>query len=746
MGNTEYTTAPVPLDLETLNPEQRRAVEHPGGPLLVLAGAGSGKTRVVTCRIARLILHDHVPPWRILAVTFTNKAADEMRQRVAALVGPSAEKVWLSTFHALCARLLRREAEAMGRQRDFLILDQQDAEAVVRRAAKAREWPTEGEFRPARILHIISLWKREMIDPQDATSRAHSSLEQRAAVLYGDYQRQLVAANAFDFDDLLTETVRLFRERPEVLSRYQEQFLHVLVDEYQDTSALQHELTRMLAARHRNLCVVGDDDQSIYRWRGATVEHILDFDRHYPDVTIIKLEQNYRSTRTILEAANGVVRCNKGRRTKRLWTAAEGGARIKLISAADEETEAEAVVRSVQQECTRRQAGEVAIFYRTNAQSRNFEEALIRAGLPYVVVGGLRFYERREVKDLLAYLRLVCNPRDDVSCQRIVNVPRRKIGTATIERIDAAARSAGTSWIEAALTLLRAAALPAAAAGSVTAFVQLVDELRRDAPALTASALLRRIVERTDYLTWLAEEDSRLAESRAENVDELINALERFEATRFPGGTAKAPEVLPRFLENVALIADIDAVEQSPDVVTLMTLHTAKGLEFPVVFLTGLEEGTLPHALSLEDARALEEERRLCYVGITRAREQLYLSHAYSRRTFGTTRRMTPSRFLNEVPAELVERVGGFASPLFDEPHRETPPPISAYPSTSPSAPSGSARADSFRPGDRVRHRTFGLGSVVHVQGSGPAMKITVDFHLAGTKTLVQRIAKLVRV
>lgn len=744
-----------PLDLSVLNEPQRRAVEHPGGPLLVLAGAGSGKTRVVTYRIAYLIANG-VPPWRILAVTFTNKAAGEMRSRVEALVGKeSASKVWLSTFHSFCARLLRLEHEAIERPRDFTIIDADDATNLIRRIIKQRGLPDD-IYKPGKTAALISQLKCALCTPAEALAAAKTAFDHELAELYRLYAESLAAAQSLDFDDLLVEAVLLFRRRRDVLEKYRQRFLHVLVDEYQDTNKLQEELTTQLAGLHRNLCVVGDDDQSIYRWRGATVEHILEFDRRYPDAEIIKLEQNYRSTDTILRVANQIVGRNQGRRKKRLWTESKGGAKVKLLAAPDAELEAAMVADRIKEERKARPLGDIAVFYRTNAQSRAFEEALARAGVPHVVVGGLRFYERREVKDMLAYLRLVANTRDDISFLRVVNVPKRKIGQSTQDRIAATARERNTSLLAAAAELLRNEALPPAAARPLYAFVALIDTLRKSADQTSSTQMLRQIIEQTGYLEYLEQEDKQSAPNRAENVMELVAALERFEAGA-PSQPPVAAQTLPAFLESIALVTDLDAYQQGPNAVTLMTLHTAKGLEYPVVFLTGLEEGTLPHSLSLDDPAALEEERRLCYVGITRAREQLYLSYAESRWQFGSTRRMSPSRFLNELPSDCVERVGSAGGALLDSPgdfsrsslyargRADSRDRVSQRPAMAgrdkPLSASGG-----FRGGDMVRHRTFGIGTVVATEGSGANLKVTVQFRLAGRKTLMQQVAKLVKV
>ena len=649
--------------LGRLNPEQARAVSTTEGPVLILAGAGSGKTRVLAHRVAYLVGVQGVAPWRILAVTFTNKAAAEMRERIVGLVGPEAGRdVAMGTFHALCARLLRRDGEAIGVPARFVIYDTDDQQALMKRILKDEDLPVTGEFRPAAVLGAISRAKNEMLDATFLAESATSYHERQVAKLAGRYEAALKEAGALDFDDLLLQAVRLFEEAPRVLERYQERWRYVHVDEYQDTNRPQYLWVRHLAERHRNLCVVGDDDQSIYAWRGADVTNILEFERDWPQATVVKLERNYRSTQLILDAAHAVVSRNPSRTEKKLWTERAGGAPISLFEAYDEEEEAEWVARRAEEltgsgtgvlarradaEVLRRR--DVAVLYRTNAQSRAIEEAMLRHGIPYQVIGGTRFYARREVKDALAYLRVLRSDTDAVSFERIVNVPARQVGEKSLEAVRAHEAATGASTWEA----LRAAAdgridaLAPRARAAIGGFVALVDRLRVRVGVLDLPELLDTVLEDSGYRAMLMD-GSADGEERWENLLEL-----RAVTTRY--GDLEADDALDRFLEETALVADQDAYEGERDEVTLITLHAAKGLEFPVVFIAGLEEGVFPHARSLDDERQLAEERRLAYVGMTRAKDRLFLSHAWRRSTWGPGMPAAPSRFLLEIPDGLVE-------------------------------------------------------------------------------------------
>jgi len=649
--------------LGRLNPEQARAVSTTDGPVLILAGAGSGKTRVLAHRVAYLIGVQRVPPWRILAVTFTNKAAAEMRERIVGLVGPEAGRdVAMGTFHALCARLLRRDGPAIGIPARFVIYDTDDQQALMKRILKDEDLPVTGEFRPAAVLGAISRAKNEMLDATFLAENATSYHERQVAKLARRYEAALREAGALDFDDLLLQAVRLFEEAPGVLARYQRRWRYVHVDEYQDTNRPQYLWVKHLAERHGNVCVVGDDDQSIYAWRGADVTNILEFERDWPQATVVKLERNYRSTQLILDAAHAVVSRNPSRTEKKLWTEREGGAPISLFEAYDEEEEAEWVARRAEEltgsgtgvlarradaEPLRRR--DVAVLYRTNAQSRAIEEAMLRHGIPYQVIGGTRFYARREVKDALAYLRVLRSDTDAVSFERIVNVPARQVGEKSLEAVRAYEAATGASTWEA----LRAAAdgridgLAPRARTAIGGFVALVDRLRARVGVLDLPELLDAVLEDSGYRAMLMD-GSADGEERWENLLELRTVTTRY-------GDLEADDALDRLLEETALVADQDAYEGERDEVTLITLHAAKGLEFPVVFIAGLEEGVFPHARSLDDERQLAEERRLAYVGMTRAKDRLFLSHAWRRSTWGPGMPAAPSRFLLEIPDGLVE-------------------------------------------------------------------------------------------
>ncbi len=633
--------------LEDLNPPQRAAVEHRGGPLLVVAGAGSGKTRVLTRRIAHLVATGDASPGKILAITFTNKAADEMRSRVADLVGPAAERMWVSTFHSACVKILRRTADRMGYSRSFTIYDDADSRRLVEQVLRDLDIDSK-KIPPRSVLSAISAAKSDLVGSETFSERASTIFDRRIAEVYREYQRRLLAASAMDFDDLLVVTVELFRSCPDVLEEYRARFDHVLVDEYQDTNRVQNELVLMLCEEHRNVCVVGDTDQSIYQWRGADIRNLLQFEQAFPDAITVRLEQNYRSTRTILQAANAVIMNNDTRLAKELWTEGSEGEPICRYRADDEHDEAAWVASEVDR--LRRaeglRYGDVAVFYRTNAQSRVLEEELVRAGVPYRVIGGTRFYDRREVRDILAYLRLMVNPADEVCARRIVNVPKRGIGDASVEKLAAWARSQSMTFYQ-VLSEAAAAGLPARAAAGATGLAVMLDELRSMAAAGEApAAIVDAVIERTGYAQALRAEGTIESEGRLENLAELATMAAEYED-------------LESLLESVALVSDADELDGDDSRVSLMTLHVAKGLEFPAVFLVGMEDGVFPHSRSLDDAGRIEEERRLCYVGITRAERFLYLSHAWSRSLWGQSSYGVPSRFLKEIPPELIQDASG---------------------------------------------------------------------------------------
>ncbi len=632
--------------LAGLNPVQREAVTHHDGPLLVVAGAGSGKTRVLTHRIAHLVRDHGISPFEILAITFTNKAADEMKQRVEALVGPVARKMWVSTFHSACVRILRREAAKLDYPSNFTIYDQSDAVRLV--GYVVRDLGLDPKRFPPRAVHAaISAAKNDDVSAAVYRERAAAIFERKIGDVYVEYQQRLHKAGAMDFDDLLLVTATLLRQHSDVLEHYRRRFRHILVDEYQDTNRVQNELVLALASEHRNICVVGDTDQSIYRFRGADIRNILEFEEAFPDCTVIVLEQNYRSTQTILDAANAVIANNLGRKPKELWTDSGGGQLIVRYHADDESDEAQWVAHEVSRLHDEGERwGDVAVFYRTNAMSRVVEEHLMRLGIPYTVVGGTKFYDRREVKDALAYVRAVVNPIDEVSIKRVLNVPKRGIGDSTVGRLDAWSTANGGAFIE-ALRRSEAAGVSGRAVKGIAEFLDLLDDLTEVVPDGPA-AVLEAALDRTGYVADLQAEHTIEAEGRLENLAELI-------------GVARDFNDVNEFLEQVSLVADTDDLAEGADEtsVVLMTLHSAKGLEFPSVFLIGLEDGVFPHLRSLGEPDELEEERRLAYVGITRARERLYLTNAWSRMLYGATQYNPPSRFLDEIPTRLLQHADG---------------------------------------------------------------------------------------
>jgi len=647
---------PPPDLLDGLNPVQRDAVIHADGPLLVVAGAGSGKTRVLTHRIAHLI-REGVSPFEILAITFTNKAADEMKSRVAALVGPVAEKMWVSTFHSACVRILRRDADQIGFPRQFTIYDQADAVRLTGYVIRDLGLDTK-RFPPRSIHATISAAKNDGIDVEAYAAGAGNLFERKIGDVFREYQDRLLRAGSMDFDDLLGNALRLLREHPAVLQHYQRRFRHILVDEYQDTNRVQNELVLLLAADHRNVCVVGDQDQSIYAFRGADMRNIVEFEDAFPDTTVVLLEQNYRSTQTILDAANAVIANNVSRKPKELWTDHGAGDPIVRYHADDEVDEAGWVTREIARlhdtgEVERvggeqLRWGDVAVFYRTNAQSRVLEEQLMRADIPYKVVGGTRFYDRKEVKDAIAYLRAVVNPVDEVSLKRVINEPKRGVGDTSIGKVDAYATAHGLPFVE-ALRRAEDAGVTGKAIRGIETFLDLLDDVA-DLAMGSPGPLLQQLLERSGYLDQLESERTIEAEGRLENLAELV-------------GAAGEVETVAEFLEQISLVSDVDSLDDDTTSVVLMTLHSAKGLEFPVVFLIGLEDGVFPHLRSLTEPDQLEEERRLAYVGITRARRRLYLTHAWSRTLFGGTQYNPPSRFLDEIPAALVRDVDGHPPP-----------------------------------------------------------------------------------
>jgi DNA helicase II / ATP-dependent DNA helicase PcrA len=715
----------------SLNPVQAEAVLHTEGPALIVAGAGSGKTRALTHRIAYLIREQGVNPYSILAITFTNKAAREMAERVESLLGQRIAKgMWILTFHSACARILRREHEHLGLPSSFTIYDEGDTERLIAGVLKDLDLDVK-RYPPRAMAAAIGKAKDHVVSAEDFAGAAGNLYEQTIAKVYAEYERRKHAAGALDFDDLITETVRLFRDHQAVLEHYQEWFRYILIDEYQDTNRAQYQLVNLLAAKYRNICVVGDADQGVYSWRGATIQNLLDFERDYPDAEIFLMEQNYRSTSNILAVANALIEHNVHRKPKSLWTETQGGELAVRYRADDEHEEAVFVAEEVHRlvESEGHRYSDVAVFYRTNAQSRVLEDIFMRAGIPYRVVGGVRFYQRKEVKDVLAYLRLLLNPQDVVSARRVVNTPRRGIGDATVASLEGFAVFEEIPFLEAARRVDEIPELGARAKGAVAGFVGVIDRLRQ---AFDSGAGPQKMVEaaatESGYLLELEAERTVEAEGRIENLRELGGVAAEFEQ-RSPDGT------LAEFLEQVSLVSEQDEYDEESGNVTLMTLHNAKGLEFPVVFIIGLEDGVFPHYRSMGEPAALEEERRLMYVGVTRAQQRLYLTHAWSRMLFGSTSYNPPSRFLGEIPSELVHAIeeenviggGGEVSPIR-------------------AAVDGRREIPQISAGDTVVHDKWGEGVVLTVSGAGSDAEATVRFEDAGEKRLLVAYAPLKRV
>lgn len=728
---------------DTLNDRQCEAVKHTEGPLLITAGAGSGKTKVLTCRIAHL-LELGVAPYRILAITFTNKAAKEMKERVTNLVGAQADSIWLSTFHSFCAKLLRFEVDGFhGYTRNFTIYDSSDQLVLVKDCLKKLNLDDK-QFMPRSVLGTISSAKNVLMDARAFAAKASDFYEQKVADVYALYQEKLRENNAVDFDDLLFLAVRLLQEKDDVREKYQSRFQYILVDEYQDTNHAQYALTKILAARWRNICVVGDADQSIYAWRGADIRNIIDFTRDYPDAASIKLEQNYRSTKTILHAANAVIDNNESRPKKTLWTENPAGNKIIHYQAQTEHDEADYIAGVIynRHEISHEPYGDMAILFRTNAQSRVLEEKLMRYAIPYTMVGGTKFYDRKEIKDVLAYLRLLYNPEDSLSLTRIINVPKRNIGATTMEHVAAYAEEQGISLFE-ALSSTDEIPVTKRAKASLENFAAMIFDLLNDIEGKDVLNLIETVIKQTGYGDMLdkeAEHDPQ-GESRKENVGEFLSVAKDYMDSN-PDGN------LQDFLENVALVSDVDDFESSDSKVTLMTLHAAKGLEFPVVFLTGLDEGLFPHSRTLLDPSQVEEERRLAYVGITRAERQLYVTNATTRTMYGRISAYMPSRFLAEIPPQLMEDY-----------HRKSAMPQSrttAVPGkqrvsilTKPvasSLPKKHAVTDTFAKGDKVRHKIWGIGTVLDVIGEGPNMQMKIQFPTKGVRQVVVKYAPLEKI
>ena len=762
---------------DKLNEPQREAVYHTDGPLLILAGAGSGKTRVLTHRIAYLIEERNVNPWNILAITFTNKAAGEMRERVDSLVGFGSESIWVSTFHSMCVRILRRFIDRLGYDNRFTIYDTDDQKTLMKEVCKKVAIDTK-VFKERSLMSAISSAKNELILPDEFELNAGGDFAKlKIAKVYREYEAQLKANNALDFDDLLVKTVQLLQTQPDVLENYQERFRYIMVDEYQDTNTVQFQLVRLLAGKYRNLCVVGDDDQSIYKFRGANIRNILDFEHEFSDACVIKLEQNYRSTGNILNAANRVIANNKGRKEKTLWTANGEGELVHLRQFDTGYDEADFIAEDIKKEV---RAGasynDHAVLYRTNAQSRLLEEKFVAMNVPYKIVGGVNFYARREIKDLLAYLKTIDNGMDDIAVRRIINVPKRGIGLTTINRIQESAAERGLGFYE---TLMAPELIPGIgrSAAKLDSFAALIEYFKGLTGQMSITDLLREVIEKTGYMESLDSEDKEDAQARKENIDELINKAAAYEEA---AEDRDEPATLSAFLEEVALVADIDSLDEEQDYVVLMTLHSAKGLEFPHVYLAGMEDGLFPSYMTItsDDRDDLEEERRLCYVGITRAEQELTLTCARRRMVRGETQYNKISRFIKEIPAELLDTGSRRIEPETEVPVQQNTyahareafrarafgaaysngagksSGVSSGKSSQGLASlqkgsqlaAGSGGSPDYAEGDRVRHVKFGEGTVLESRSGGRDYEVTVDFDSAGVRKMFAKFAKLVKI
>ena len=708
-----------------LNPQQRDAVEHIEGPLLILAGAGSGKTKVITYRISHLIKKGHASPENILALTFTNKAADEMRNRVEKIIGLNglnrASGCWISTFHSACVRILRRDIDKLGFGRDFVIYDANDSLSLLKGCMKELNI-SDDLYPPKSIVGKISNLKNELIEriqnPEDKTQEIIGSI-------YALYQKRLKENNALDFDDLLMKAVLLFENVPDVLKNYKERFKYLMVDEYQDTNHAQYRLVQILSSGHRNICVVGDDDQCIYQWRGATIRNIMEFERDYPDVKVVKLEENYRSTQNILDAAWAVVSRNLYRKEKKLWTKKSGGGKIFYHRASNEIDEADFITSKIKELCreNRISYSDVAIFYRTNAQSRVLEDSLRREGISYKIYGGLKFFERKEVKDILCYLKIVINPNDSISLKRIINVPVRGIGNATVDKIEQYAKSKGVNLIE-AIKELRGQGVKGSRGQGIEAFYNILKKLEAFVTTESASEVIKKTLEISGYLEALKNEKTDEAEDRIENLKELISAAEEYEERT-------ADKSIAGFLDQAALVSDADTISDTSGSVSLMTLHISKGLEFPAVFITGMEGRIFPHIKSIDSEKEMEEERRLCYVGITRAKERLFLTNAESRRIYGQEMSNPPSEFIEDIPRELINTVDSQQSTVSSQQNKKAD-----Y--------AGLRTADSrlltaYSVGSKVIHPQFGNGIILQKEGLGENLKLTIFFRNAGKKKIAMK-------
>ncbi|WP_225047797.1 DNA helicase PcrA [Lacticaseibacillus kribbianus] len=736
-----------------MNDKQQEAVLATEGPVLIMAGAGSGKTRVLTHRIAYLIEEKNVNPWRILAITFTNKAAKEMRERVGKLLDPElARDVWVSTFHALCVRILRRDIEKLGMARAFTIADPAEQKTLVKHILADLNLDPK-RYDPKALLGTISNAKNDLQTPEDYAKAAGTPYEQIVASVYKEYQRRLRSDQALDFDDLIMQTIVLFQENPETLEFYQRKFQYIHVDEYQDTNEAQYQLVHMLGEGYHNVCVVGDADQSIYGWRGANMQNILDFKKDYPTAQVVMLEQNYRSTKNILAAANAVIKNNKTRQVKTLWTQNKTGDKITYYRAQNEMDEAFFIIKEIEAQTAshHRRYGDFAILYRTNAQSRAIEEVFVKSSIPYKMVGGHKFYDRKEIKDALAYFRLVVNPADDMSFNRIVNEPKRGIGPTSLEKLQAFADGNGWSLLESAAN----AELSQVGGKARTALVQFgrtIEKIAAKRQDGSVTALMEAILDQTGYLPTLKAQESVEADTRIENLQELLSVTQQFDARYRP--EEEDSDIFVDFLAELSLLSDQDDVEEDAQEVTLMTLHAAKGLEFPVVFLVGMEEGLFPLSRASMDETQLEEERRLAYVGITRAKSKLYLSNAYGRMLYGQRQNNPESRFITEIDDDLLTRAGQAQPktniPFIDRTQRAVTPTYSRHPvgtgaKVVAAAPTSAAGKVAWAVGDKAEHRKWGVGTVVKVSGSGDDQELDIAFPQQGVKRLLTAFAPIVK-
>ena len=746
---------------DTLNKPQKEAVFHTEGPLLILAGAGSGKTRVLTHRIAYLIEEKGVNPWNILAITFTNKAAEEMRQRVDSLVGIGAESIWVSTFHSMCVRILRRYIDRLGYDNRFTIYDTDDQKTLMKEVCRKTDIDTK-RFKERMLLSVISSAKNEMILPEEFELNAGGDFVQlKIAKVYKEYEAQMRANNALDFDDLLVKTVQLLETQPDVRENYQERFRYIMVDEYQDTNTVQFRLVSLLAGKYRNLCVVGDDDQSIYKFRGANIRNILDFEKEFSDAKVIKLEQNYRSVGNVLEVANSVIRNNKGRKEKTLWTDNEKGEKIRLRQFDTAYDEAQFIAEDIKDETEQgANYSDHAVLYRTNAQSRLLEEKFVAMNIPYKIVGGINFYSRREIKDVLSYLKTIDNGKDDLAVRRIINVPKRGIGLTTINRIQESAAARGIGFYDA---LSAPDLIPGIrrSASKLDSFAALIEYFKGRSEESGVTDLLTEVIEKTGYTESLEADDPEELEARVQNIDELVSKAAVYEESCSDRGERST---LSGFLEEVALVADIDSVAEDRDYVILMTLHSAKGLEFPHVYLAGMEDGLFPSYMSIsgDDPEELEEERRLCYVGVTRAEEKLTLTCARMRLVRGERQYNSMSRFIKEMPSALIDtgkREGGFSQNVSLGEKRTYSSEVSGYKRSAYAQKPAFAAIQkgsglmakkseglSYGVGDRVRHVKFGDGTVTEIKEGGRDYEVTVQFDTAGVRKMFALFAKLIKI